>query len=92
MACDREHSDAAVTVNMGNRAGAYGRGTGSAARSRRRTFLNPDSEEFATGASNLTINPPSYWVEHGKSSRQASLVVDPPNGRIPPMTPMARPR
>jgi hypothetical protein len=46
-----------------------------------------DSEEFATPAPNLTINPPSYWVEHGKPNRQASLIVDPPNGRTPPLTP-----
>jgi hypothetical protein len=45
-----------------------------------------DSEEFATSNSTVSINPPSYWVEHGKVNRQASLVVDPPNGRIPPMT------
>jgi hypothetical protein len=31
--------------------------------------------------------PPSHWGERGKPSRQASLVVDPPDGRIPPMTP-----
>src|SRR5579863_1649522 len=24
-----------------------------------------DSEEFSSGSSNVTINPPSYWVEHG---------------------------
>ncbi len=48
-----------------------------------------DSEEFApsSGSPNLTINPPGYWVEHGKPDHQASLVVDPPDGRIPPMTP-----
>jgi len=46
-----------------------------------------DSEEFAAPSADLTINPPSYWVEHGKPSRQASLIVDPPNGRTPPMTP-----
>jgi hypothetical protein len=46
-----------------------------------------DGEEVAKGNSEVTINPPSYWVEHGKPVRQASLVVDPPNGRIPPMTP-----
>jgi hypothetical protein len=46
-----------------------------------------DSEEFAKGSGSVTINPPSYWVEHGKPDRQASLVVDPPNGRIPPLTP-----
>ena len=49
-----------------------------------------DSEEFApsTGSgADLTINPPSYWQERGQPDRQASLVVDPPDGRIPPMTP-----
>src|SRR3984957_19461119 len=45
-----------------------------------------DGEEFAKGDA-VTINPPPYWVERGKPVRQASLVVDPPNGRIPPMTP-----
>jgi hypothetical protein len=46
-----------------------------------------DGEEVAKGNSEVTINPPSYWVEHGKPVRQASLVVDPSNGRIPPLTP-----
>jgi hypothetical protein len=48
-----------------------------------------DSEEFApaSGATNVTINPPSYWVEHGAPSHQASLVIDPPNGRTPALTP-----
>ena len=46
-----------------------------------------DSEEFVKGKTNVTINPPSYWVEHGKPNRQASLIVDPPNGRTPPLTP-----
>jgi hypothetical protein len=45
-----------------------------------------DGEETAKGG-DVTINPPSYWVERGKPVRQASLVVDPPNGRIPPLTP-----
>ena len=45
-----------------------------------------DNEEVAKG-DNVTINPPSYWVERGKPDRQASLVVDPPDGRIPPLTP-----
>jgi len=34
-----------------------------------------DGEEFAKGG-DVTINPPSYWVERGKPVRQASLVVD----------------
>jgi hypothetical protein len=48
-----------------------------------------DNEEFvpASGKVNVTINPPGYWVEHGKPDHQASLIVDPPNGRTPPMTP-----
>ena len=33
----------------------------------------------ATGA-------PGWWVEWGKSQHQTSLVVDPPDGRMPPMT------
>jgi hypothetical protein len=46
-----------------------------------------DNEEFSGKSSTTTINPPGYWVEHGKPNAQASLVVDPPNGRIPPLTP-----
>jgi hypothetical protein len=47
-----------------------------------------DNEEFvAPSGPNLTINPPGYWVEHGKPDHQASLIVDPPNGRTPPLTP-----
>lgn len=47
-----------------------------------------DSEEFAPASNaNVTINPPSYWQERGAPSHQASLIVDPPNGRTPPLTP-----
>ena len=46
-----------------------------------------DSEEFVSTKDSVTINPPGYWVERGKPHPQASLVVDPPNGRIPAMTP-----
>src|SRR4029453_1024744 len=31
--------------------------------------------------------PPNHWGERGVPQRQASLIVDPPNGRMPPMTP-----
>ena len=55
-------------------------------KARRKSRRPKDGEEFAKGG-DVTINPPSYWVEHGKPERQASLVVDPPNGRIPPLTP-----
>ena len=30
--------------------------------------------------------PPPHWLERGRASRQASLVVDPPDGRLPPLT------
>jgi hypothetical protein len=30
--------------------------------------------------------PPPHWLERGQASRQASLIVDPPDGRLPPMT------
>jgi hypothetical protein len=46
-----------------------------------------DSEEFVSSDTAVSINPPGYWVERGKPHPQASLVVDPPNGRIPALTP-----
>jgi hypothetical protein len=32
------------------------------------------------------ISPPPHWLERGEPQRQSSLIVDPPNGRLPPMT------
>lgn len=49
-----------------------------------------DLEEFVAPGTKAGINPPSHWIERGKPQRQASLVVDPPNGRIPPLTPEAQ--
>jgi len=34
--------------------------------------------------------PIPHWREYGTDSRRTSLVVDPPDGRIPPRTPQAR--
>src|SRR5947207_12239918 len=31
--------------------------------------------------------PPSHWLEWGKASKQASLIVEPLDGRLPPTTP-----
>jgi hypothetical protein len=45
-----------------------------------------DSEEVVSKGT-ATINPPGYWVEHTKPNAQTSLVVDPPDGRIPALTP-----
>jgi hypothetical protein len=39
-----------------------------------------------TCSNGVSIGPPLYWDDRGKPNRQASLVVDPPDGRIPPLT------
>src|SRR5262249_22197220 len=44
-----------------------------------------DGAGGATGA-------PGWWVEWGKSQLQTSLVVDPPDGRMPAMTPAGQAR
>jgi hypothetical protein len=48
-----------------------------------------DSESVAASDTKVGIGPPSYWTERGKPTRQASLIVDPPNGRLPALTPEA---
>jgi len=48
-----------------------------------------DSESTAASDTRVGIGPPSYWTERGKPTRQASLIVDPPNGRLPALTPEA---
>ena len=37
----------------------------------------------------VSTGSPIWWIEHGRPTRQASLIVDPPDGRIPPLTPEA---
>jgi len=34
----------------------------------------------------VSINPPGYWLDFGKATRLTSLIVDPPNGRMPAYT------
>jgi hypothetical protein len=48
-----------------------------------------DAESTASSDSRPGIGPPSYWTERGKPTKQASLIVDPPDGRLPPLTPEA---
>jgi hypothetical protein len=36
------------------------------------------------------VSPPPHWLERGEPQRQASLIVDPPNGRMPPYTEAAQ--
>ena len=45
------------------------------------TVVNTQRAPRGTGT-----GPPSHWGERGKPSLQASLIVDPPDGRFPPMT------
>jgi hypothetical protein len=42
------------------------------------------------GAVGSATSPPPHWLERGKPSRQASLIVDPPDGRQPPQVPEAQ--
>ena len=56
-----------------------------------------DNEEFVvpranTGGAGAGTGPPGHWGERGLPQRQTSLVVDPADGRIPPMLPEARTR
>ena len=38
------------------------------------------------------VSPPPHWLERGKPQYQASLIFDPPNGRMPPTTDAAQQR
>ena len=53
-----------------------------------------DGEEFVSTAPRTGdgTGPPSHWLEWGKPSRQASLVVAPGDGKLPPMTPEGQQR
>jgi hypothetical protein len=37
-------------------------------------------------------SPPQHWFERGRTQRQVSLIVDPPNGRLPALTAAAQKR
>jgi hypothetical protein len=38
------------------------------------------------GAVGGPVSPPPHWLERGDPQYQASLIIDPPNGRMPPLT------
>ena len=54
--------------------------------------LKSDSAEFdpatadtsRAGQVGSATSPPPTWLERGQASRRASLVIDPPDGRLPP--------
>src|SRR6478736_8939276 len=48
---------------------------------------NVKAEVVAMGDVGGQTSPPPFWLERGEPSRQSSLVVDPPDGHLPPMTP-----
>ena len=54
--------------------------------SERQAALDAEQVVVQRPRTNAGTGPPSHWGERGKPSRQASLVVDPPDGRLPPMT------
>jgi len=52
-----------------------------------------DSEQFVRTAGGAGgggrgggVGPPDHWLERGRPTRQASLIIDPPDGRLPPLT------
>src|SRR3954469_23539557 len=47
---------------------------------------NVKPEVVAMGDVGGQTSPPPFWLERGEPSRQSSLVIDPPNGQLPPMT------
>ena len=47
----------------------------------------PPEEIVALGDVGGVTSPPPHWLERGVPSRQSSLIVEPANGRMPPMTP-----
>jgi hypothetical protein len=54
-----------------------------------------DAEEFVaprTGRGGDGTGPPAHWLERGKPSRRTSIVIDPPDGRIPYLNEEARKR
>jgi hypothetical protein len=62
--------------------------------------LETDNAEFAVetadtrnaGAVGSATSPPPHWLERSETSRRTSLVIDPPDGRVPPMTEEGRRR
>jgi hypothetical protein len=52
-----------------------------------------DKKEFVDAGSRVTTGPPGHWGERARRPcKQTSLVIDPPNGRIPDLLPEARTR
>src|SRR5688500_8263576 len=50
-------------------------------------ITKPPPEIVALGDVGNQTSPPPHWLERGEPSRQSSLIVEPANGKLPPMTP-----
>jgi hypothetical protein len=65
-----------------------------------RKQLDTDNAEFEVETADVSnagevgsaTSPPPHWLERGKATRQASFVVEPADGRVPPMTAAGRQR
>lgn len=53
---------------------------------------NARIEAMARDGAGGPTGAPGHWVEWGKTQRQTSLLVDPPDGRMPPLTPDGKAR
>jgi hypothetical protein len=52
-----------------------------------------DKQQFVAANARANVNPPGHWGERARRPcRQTSLVIDPPNGRTPDLTPEAQAR
>jgi len=58
----------------------------------REEFVAPRPAAQATGPVGGGTGPPAHWIERGKPSHRTSLVIDPPDGRIPFVDDAARRR
>jgi len=58
----------------------------------REAFVAPRPAAQATGPVGGGTGPPAHWIERGKPSHRTSLVIDPPDGRIPFLNDDARRR
>jgi hypothetical protein len=50
------------------------------------------ADRSTAGQVGSATSPPPHWLERRKVSRRTSLVIDPPDGRIPPLTKEAQSR
>src|SRR6516225_9547583 len=50
-----------------------------------------DNQEFVAADQRVGTGPPSHWGERARRPcKQTSLIVDPPNGRMPELVPQAK--